>query len=277
MNGCPPQPGLTDMHRTRSAAASARSTEAAGVPGFRAMPARQPASRIASSVRFTCASASKWNGDAVGARPRELLDVIRRALDHQVDVDRAAGVVHLVGDRAGDERADGDRRDEVAVHDVDVDHPRAGRPSPRRPARRAGRSRPTGSTERRDGRRRARAPGRVRLPSWPPSDGLQHRAAAMLAAQVLGGAHPDDRLMRPALGAPRDELVAPQAVDASVAARELGRAQPGLAASGTDRALERRLFFRGRSHEDAIVAPGDVDALGRRPSPRARGAEWPRR
>ena len=56
----------------------------------------------------------------------ELVDLAPRALDHQVDVERAAGVVDLVGDRGDDQRADRDRRDEVAVHDVDVDHPGAG-------------------------------------------------------------------------------------------------------------------------------------------------------
>ena len=48
------------------------------------------------------------------------------SLDHQVDVEDAAGLVDPVGDRGGDQRPDRDRRDEVAVHDVDVDHPRTG-------------------------------------------------------------------------------------------------------------------------------------------------------
>ena len=38
----------------------------------------------------------------------------------------AARVVDQVGDRGDDQRADRDRRDEVAVHDVDVDDPGAG-------------------------------------------------------------------------------------------------------------------------------------------------------
>ena len=60
MNGCPPQPGLTDMQRTRSATPESSAIEVAGVPGFNATPARQPASRIAFRVRLTCGSASKW-------------------------------------------------------------------------------------------------------------------------------------------------------------------------------------------------------------------------
>ena len=39
-------------------------------------------------------------GDRVGAGLGELLDLALRRLDHQVDVDRAAGGVDLVGDRA---------------------------------------------------------------------------------------------------------------------------------------------------------------------------------
>ncbi len=66
------------------------------------------------------------NADRVGAGARELLDLIARALDHQMDVDRSAGIVDLIGDRSGHQRADRDRRDEVAVHDVDVNHASAG-------------------------------------------------------------------------------------------------------------------------------------------------------
>ena len=65
-------------------------------------------------------------GDRVGAGLGEGLDLALRLLDHQVDVERAAGVVDLVGDRGGDQRPDRDRRDEMAVHHVEVDHPGAG-------------------------------------------------------------------------------------------------------------------------------------------------------
>ena len=49
-----------------------------------------------------------------------------RALDHQVDVQVAARVVHLIGERLDDRRAHAERRHEVAVHHVDVDRARAG-------------------------------------------------------------------------------------------------------------------------------------------------------
>ena len=66
------------------------------------------------------------DGDAVGARPRKLLDALLRPLDHQVDVDHPARVMHLVGDRADRDRPERDRRDEVAIHDVHVNDPGAG-------------------------------------------------------------------------------------------------------------------------------------------------------
>ena len=53
-------------------------------------------------------------------------DLLLGPLDHQVDVDEAADVVDLVGERLDDGRAHAQRRDEVAVHHVDVDRPRAG-------------------------------------------------------------------------------------------------------------------------------------------------------
>src|SRR6478609_11751381 len=75
----------------------------------------------------------------------------------------------------------------------------------------------------------------------------KHRVAAMLAEHVLRGAHPDDRLVLAAVGTLRDELVAPQAVDAAIAAGKLSRAQPRLAAAGAARALEGGVLFGHRS------------------------------
>src|SRR3954451_10660508 len=69
--------------------------------------------------------------------------------------------------------------------------------------------------------------------------GAEHRIAAVLAAQVLVGAHPGDRLMLATVGALRDQLITSQGVDAAVAARQLRRAKPRLAATGAGRALER--------------------------------------
>ena len=64
------------------------------------------------------------NRDRVGAGVSELGDLRLGALDHQVAIDEGAGVVDPVGDRVDDQGPDRDRGNEVAVHDVDVDHPR---------------------------------------------------------------------------------------------------------------------------------------------------------
>src|ERR671914_306836 len=59
----------------------------------------------------------------------------------------------------------------------------------------------------------------------------QHRVPAVLADHVLRVAHPRDRLVLAAVGALGDQLVAPKTVHAAIAARELRRPKPGLAAA----------------------------------------------
>ncbi len=66
------------------------------------------------------------DGDVVRAGFGEVGDLALRALDHQVHVDERSGDVDLVGERLDDDRTHRDRRDEVAVHDVDVDDGRPG-------------------------------------------------------------------------------------------------------------------------------------------------------
>ena len=99
MKAWPPQPGLTVMQRTMSASPRSSATASTGVPGLIAIPARQPSSRIAARVRLACGVASAWK--VIESAPALANSAIWRsgALDHQVDVDRAAGVVDLVGDR----------------------------------------------------------------------------------------------------------------------------------------------------------------------------------
>ncbi len=65
-------------------------------------------------------------GDRVGAGLGKGLDLALGLLDHQVDVERTAGCVNPICDRAGDQRPNRYRRHEVPVHHVDVDHPGAG-------------------------------------------------------------------------------------------------------------------------------------------------------
>ena len=56
----------------------------------------------------------------------ELGDLALGALDHQVHVDQRARAVDALGQRVDRERPHRDRRHEVAVHHVDVDHARPG-------------------------------------------------------------------------------------------------------------------------------------------------------
>ncbi len=62
----------------------------------------------------------------VGSRGGELVDAPLRALDHEVNVEDSAAVVDEVSEGIDDQRSDRDRRHEVAVHHVHVDHASAG-------------------------------------------------------------------------------------------------------------------------------------------------------
>src|SRR5262249_46664393 len=55
----------------------------------------------------------------------ERLDLVLRAVDHQVHVEPAAGAVHVVAQRLDHLRTHRDRRNEVPVHHVAMDHARA--------------------------------------------------------------------------------------------------------------------------------------------------------
>ena len=73
-----------------------------------------------------CGVASTWPVMPSAPALANAVDVALRPVDHQVDVEHRARGVDLLGERLDDQRAHGDRRDEVAVHDVDVDDRRAG-------------------------------------------------------------------------------------------------------------------------------------------------------
>ena len=62
----------------------------------------------------------------IGARLDELDRLMLGTLDHQVDVEHRAHIAGLLGERGDHDGADGDRRHEMPVHDVDVDHARTG-------------------------------------------------------------------------------------------------------------------------------------------------------
>src|SRR6478672_6518634 len=63
-------------------------------------------------------------------------------------------------------------------------------------------------------------------------DGFQHAALAVVARDDRRARHAHDRRMLAAVRADRDELIAPQAVNAAVAAWHRRRTEPRLAASG---------------------------------------------
>ena len=159
MNGWPPQPGFTVMQSATSSSSATSASASSGVAGLIAAPAAQPASRIACERVVQVRRRLGVDGDRVGAGARELGDLALGPLDHQVHVEHAAGRVDLLGERGDDQRPDRDRRDEVAVHHVDVDHARARLHDRRRPARPGARSRPRGSTARRGARAAARQLG----------------------------------------------------------------------------------------------------------------------
>ena len=66
------------------------------------------------------------DGDPVRPGAREVVHVSLGPLDHQMDIDEPAHRVNPLDDRVHGQRAERDRRDEMAVHDIDVDHPRPG-------------------------------------------------------------------------------------------------------------------------------------------------------
>ena len=125
------------------------------------------------------------------------------------------------------------RRHEVAVHDVDVDHARAGGDDLvdllAQPA----------EVRRED--RRGDAGG---------SYLDEHAAAADVAGDVLGAGHAHDRAVLAAVRADRAQLEAVQAGHAAIAPGEVRRAQPGLVAGGALHA--ERHAVGGFSHRRAI-------------------------
>ncbi len=62
--------------------------------------------------------------DGVRAGLDELVDVALGTLDHQVHVAHRPRRVRLLAQRRDDDRPDRDRRHEVPVHHIDVNHPR---------------------------------------------------------------------------------------------------------------------------------------------------------
>ena len=147
------------MQRQRSAprfAASARRLDRR-VPGLNATPAPSPCSRACASTAPTSSAASTWKVTLSPPDARDLLEVVRRVVDHQVAVDPAAA-----------------RRGSAARSS-------AGRPGRSSPAGRSGRRR------RRSGRpaRRRRAAARICSPRLREVGRVERRLDLDAAHQSL--------------------------------------------------------------------------------------------
>ena len=124
MNDWPPKPGSTVMTSTMSSSSRYGSSADSGVAGLTASPAARPAARMRRRVGAISSSISTWN--VIESQPASRYSSRKRpgSLDHQVGVERQLGPRPEVLDRLGAERQ---VRDEVGVHDVEVDPVGAGR------------------------------------------------------------------------------------------------------------------------------------------------------
>ena len=194
-------------------------------------------------------------GDRVGAGLDELAHVALGALDHQVHLEHRARLAHLLGERRDDQRADRDRRDEMPVHHVDVDHPRARvehLPHLLAQAAEVGRQ----------DRRRDPHPAQ-QLARRRAHIGCSIESPQLLHFMIARRGHPHDRRVLTAVRADRGQLEAVQAVDAAVAPGQVRRAQPGLAAVGALRPeVDRRPWPvpRARPPCSAPAQAGDEEA-----------------
>ena len=124
MKGWPPQPGLTVMQSASSISPPTSASASGGVPGLIATPAAAPASWISPTARARWGVASAWTvTESAPARTKS------SALRSGRSIIRCASTAPpaswtVSASAADDVRADRDRRHEVAVHHVDVDHAR---------------------------------------------------------------------------------------------------------------------------------------------------------
>ena len=114
------------MQSTMSAPPAALTTSSGLVSGLNATPDLQAVlARDCDRLRHVVDSLVVER-DAVAARARDLREVTRRVVDHQMTVEHAAHRVHHRRDRLQHDRADRDRLDEVSVADVEVEDAGAG-------------------------------------------------------------------------------------------------------------------------------------------------------
>ncbi len=114
------------MQRTMSASPATRATSSGSLSGLNATPTWRPCCARGGDRRGDVVDDLVVERHAVAAGRRDLREVARRVVDHEVTVEHAARVVHARRDRAEDDRADRDGLDEVPVPDVEVKDATAG-------------------------------------------------------------------------------------------------------------------------------------------------------
>ena len=260
MNACPPKPGSTVMIRTMSSSSAYGSSADSGVAGLTARPAARPAARIALQGRRDRLVDLDVERDRVAAGVEVLVDVAAGLADHQVGVERDLGPRPQRLDRL---RAERQVRDEVGVHDVEVDAIRAG----------TGHA-PNGVGEVaevgvEDARGDARAPGAtpgsrlVRLRHLLAADQCRGRLVAALPAQ-RGGARELEALApardrgRGRLPGPLGGELAARGPDLLAAVAPDRRADPGLDQHGRERLDDRHRARLPRRVRD-LVHRDEVD------------------
>ena len=193
------------------------------------------------------------HGARVGPGLREFGQLALGLLDHEMHVDRAPALVHEVGERRHDARAERDHGDEMAVHHVDVERARTGvEQLDDLAAKRA----EVGREDRRD----HQCPGR---PAHAPSLASARPGGAPPAAASVRYA--DDRLPRdrPSRGRRQDRVPARRVAHARAPGRHrrrrrrrsVRRRRHGRAGDG-----ELVLVAQGSAAREAIRTPGPIDA-----------------
>ena len=123
MNCWPPKPGFTDIRRTRSSLSRVWSSQLTGVAGFKTRPALQPCSLMSAMVRSTCSEASGWK--LMMPAPALANCGTMASTGFTIRCTSSGTETWRLERRAG-ERADGQVRHVVVIHDIEVNQVGAG-------------------------------------------------------------------------------------------------------------------------------------------------------
>ena len=118
MNVWPPNPGFTDMIRTRSTSGRISSIVCNEVAGFSVTPGLDPSFLDRLHGAMEMRTGFHMNGQIVRSRCGKLGDERVGIRDHEMDVERKLGDF---SQRFDDGRADSQVRHEMSVHDVNVE------------------------------------------------------------------------------------------------------------------------------------------------------------